>query len=117
MRLETLELLLATACKAGEVSDGDQRGLAKPVESAEPGAGAASPTPEDPADTPTPANTDPVEEDPWTATSTDLWAPTATRDVTASPGLDEPDPLAPGLPKDTTQQRPRPTKRVSAPIH
>ncbi len=110
-----------------------------------PGEGAASPTTApDPADTPpTPANTEPaVEGDPWTAsdpwapaatkdtppvkdevdpwepTSADPWTPTKDESVTASPALrDEADPTAPArLPKDTTQQKPTPAKRVPVPL-
>jgi hypothetical protein len=131
--------ILLAACKAGTVTEGDQTGLAKPVETDRsqplPGEGAASPTTSaepasasehaSPTDTPAAANTEP--EDRWPETSTDPWAPTKTKEesVMATPALEDPanpeptvDPLAPAStdPRAPLKPAKKPTKRIPTPI-
>jgi hypothetical protein len=126
MRLVLVSLLLATGCKAGELTDQSQTGLAKPVESQAddrtplPGEGAASPT-SALEDTPAPAKTE-EEIDSWSETSTDPWAPTSQPDeVTATPALPdqaEPDPWAPTStdPWAPAKQIDKTTKREKQPL-
>lgn len=121
MRLVLVSLLLATSCKAGEVTDqAAPNAMSKPVESQAddraplPGEGAASPT-SAVEDTPAPAKTE--EVDTWSETSTDPWAPTSTPEgVTATPALPDPseadpwtttstDPWAPAVDKTTKREK------------
>lgn len=89
-----VSLVLFAACRAGDVSNTDPSGAAKPVEPAGGvpmvGEGAASPTTApDPADTPAPANTAPAS-DPWAAPTAGPDQPLDEAPATATPAQPAP---------------------------